>query len=58
MNLIILIIMYIVFVFLLVFFIDIPDDFTIFNWIQIWLMIIVITLIGTSILVELGIVNC
>ena len=58
MNLIILIIMYIVFVFLLVFFIDIPDDLTIFNWVQIWFMIIVITLIGTSILVELGIVNC
>lgn len=58
MNLIILIIMYIVFVFLLVFFIDVSEDITTFNWIQIWLMIIVITLIGTSILIELGIVNC
>lgn len=58
MNLIILIIMYIVFVFLLVFFIDVSEDITTFNWIQIWLMIIVITLIGASILVELGIVNC
>lgn len=58
MNLVLLIILYIVFGFLLVFYIDIPDDFTIFNWIQVWLMIIVITLMGTSILIELGIVNC
>lgn len=58
MNLVFLIILYIVFGFLLVFYTDVSDDFTIFNWVQIWLMIIGITLIGTSILVELGIVNC
>lgn len=58
MNLVFLIILYIVFGFLLVFYTDVSDDFTILNWIQVWLMIIVITLIGTSILVELGIVNC
>ena len=58
MNLVLLIILYIVFGFLLVFFIDVSEDITTFNWIQIWLMIIVITLIGTSILVELEIVNC
>lgn len=58
MNLVLLIILYIVFGFLFVFFIDVSEDITTFNWIQIWLMIIVITLIGTSILVELEIVNC
>ena len=58
MNLVFLIILYIVFGFLLVFYTDVSDDFTIFNWVQIWLMTIGITLIGTSILVELGIVNC
>lgn len=58
MNLVFLIILYIVFGFLLVFYTDVSDDFTILNWIQVWLMIIVITLMGTLILIELGIVNC
>lgn len=57
MDLLILMILEILYIFLLVFYIRSVDDLRLSNWILICIMITVIVLIGTSMLLEIGIVK-
>lgn len=57
MDLIILIAMEIVYVFLLVFYVKDIDDFSLGKWLFICLILFIITVIGNSIFIELGIVH-
>lgn len=57
MDLLRLMILEILYIFLLVFYIRSVDDLRLSNWILICIMITVIVLIGTSMLLEIGIVK-